>query len=486
MKIHIIGIGGIAMGNLAKMLKDSGHEVTGSDNELYPPMSTQLAEWGFIVQNFSQDNIIEPNGYPKCDLYIVGNVISRGNIEVETVLNYNLPIMSMPEALYHFFIKNKKIIVIAGTHGKTTTTFLMHYILEKCGEDAGLFVGGIRADGHPGFKIGNGKYFVIEGDEYDTSFFDKKPKFLHYRPYYLILTSIEYDHADIYKNIEEYKRSFELLLRWIPEKGKIIANYDDHNIQEILKNHKNIIYYSRKIEQDTIENDKKIYKISLIDKELLLPIGKVYPKIFGLHNYSNIFAASLLAKELALDFKKILEAIQDFPGVLRRQQLRKKIIFDQMSIEFYEDFAHHPTAVFETIKAFKDRFPNSLIITCYEPRSATSHRNVFQKEYPKAFMYANAVYISEIFNPKKVQPEEQLNVKKIIEDIKIFNPKAYFCQTPQEVFEKLKKHFLDYCVIAKKNDYTNIIILCMSNGNFGNIYSEIEQWLDRLASIDSE
>ncbi|MFN3605283.1 MAG: UDP-N-acetylmuramate--L-alanine ligase [Leptonema sp. (in: bacteria)] len=484
MKIHIVGIGGIAMGNFAKMLKDSGHEVSGSDSQLYPPMSLQLATWGFRVENFSKDNIINPNGEPKHDLYIVGNVISRGNVEVEVILNYNLPLMSMSEALYQFFLKNKKVIVIAGTHGKTTTTFLLHSILEKSGLDSGLFSGGIRLDGHAGFKIGKGDYFVIEGDEYDTSFFDKKPKFLHYRPYYLILTSIEYDHADIYKNMEEYINSFKLLLRWIPQQGKIVANYDDLNIRTILEKLENVIYYSSNTEQEKKENYKEIYKFSILDKSLILPVGKVVPKIFGMHNYSNILAASLLAQEIGIDSQSIIEAINEFPGVMRRQQLRKKIRFDEMSIEFYEDFAHHPTAVFETIKAFKNRFHNSLIIACYEPRSATSHRKIFQKEYPKSFLLAKAVYITEIYNPSKVEPEEQLNVKKLIEDIKIFNSKAFYCQTPKEVFEKLKKHFLDYCVIAKKNQYDTIIILCMSNGSFGNIYSDIENWMDRLASID--
>ncbi len=476
MKIHIIGIGGIAMGNLAKMLKDSGHVVTGSDSTLYPPMSTQLAKWGFIVQDFSEDNIIEFNGYPKADLYIVGNVISRGNIEVETVLDYNLPLMSMPQALYEFFLKSKKTIVVAGTHGKTTTTFLIHYILEKADFKPGLFAGGIRADNHPGFSIGKGRYFVIEGDEYDTSFFDKKPKFLHYRPYYLVLTSIEYDHADIYSNIIEYKKAFEWLLRWIPNKGKIIANYDYPIIQEILKNRSNIIFYS----QIPYENIPNIYSIRYRNNELNLFLSKISPKIFGPQNFLNILAASLLARELNIDIQLIAKAVEEFPGVLRRQQMRKKIRWENIEIEFYEDFAHHPTAVLETIRAFKETFPNSFLVACYEPRSATSHRNIFQDEYPKSFTKADAVYITNIYNPKKVELELQLNVKKIIEDIKTKNNRSYFCENPIDLLEKLKNHFMDYIYIAKKNNVNKIIILMMSNGEFGNIYSEIENWLSNL------
>ncbi len=479
MKIHITGIGGIAMGNLAKMLKDSGHHVTGSDVKLYPPMSTQLANWGFIVQEFSESNIVEINGFPKADLYIVGNVISRGNVEVETILNYNLPVMSMSQALYEFFLKRKKTIVIAGTHGKTTTTFLMHYILEQAGFRPGLFAGGIRGDNHPGFSLGMGQYFVIEGDEYDTSFFDKQPKFLHYRPYYLILTSIEFDHADIYKDIEQYKRSFELLLRWIPQKGIIIANYDYPLIQDLLKNKENVIYYTKN--SSIVENQNiQIYPLRYKHNELYLSFGKVSPRIFGSQNYTNILAVSILARQLNVDFEIVSKAINEFPGVLRRQQLRKKILKEDIEIEFYDDFAHHPTAIFETIKGFKESFKDIFLIACYEPRSATSHRNVFQDTYPKSFVKSDAIYITDIHNPKKVEKSIQLDVQKIIDDIKIWNKKAFFCENPQQLYEKLKEHLSDYIIISKKNQLKKIIILCMSNGDFGNIYPRIESWLDEI------
>lgn len=268
----------------------------------------------------------------------------------------------------------------------------------------------------------------------------------------------------------------------MPQKGKIIANYDNPYIREILENVSNLIFYTQK--EELPEKINNIYKFSYIENQLFLPIGKANPKIFGFHNYSNILASSLLLKNLNIEENIIIEGINEFPGVLRRQQLRKKILFDEMFIEFYEDFAHHPTAVFETIKAFKNHFQNALLIACFEPRSASSHRNTFQKEYSKAFLYANAVYICEIYDPKKVESDQRLNVKQIIEDIKIYNPRAYYCQNPPEVFLKLKRSFLDYCVFAKKHNYNRILILCMSNGNFGNIYADIENWMEKLASID--
>ncbi|MCE9499240.1 MAG: UDP-N-acetylmuramate--alanine ligase, partial [Leptospira sp.] len=216
MKIFLIGIGGIAMGNLAYMLKSIGHDVSGSDENLYPPMSTKLDEWGLNPKiGYNAENV------RSSDLVIIGNAISRGNPELEEVLNTGMEYMSMPQAIGHFFLKKKKVIVIAGTHGKTTTTFLLHHLLKETGFSPGLFVGGIRKDGLPGFEIGQGEYFVIEGDEYDSAFFDKSSKFLHYKPYYLILTSLDFDHADIFPDLESIKVMFRRVLNLVPSKGKV-------------------------------------------------------------------------------------------------------------------------------------------------------------------------------------------------------------------------------------------------------------------------
>ena len=235
MRIHLIGIGGVAMGNLAAMFIKLGHEVTGSDVKLYPPMSLKLSEWGIKVNEFNEKNILNK------DLCVIGNVISRGNVEVEALLNNKSSnYLSMPQALRQFFLSNKEVIVIAGTHGKTTTSFLMDHVLQVADFDNGFFAGGVRGDGMEGFRLGaittstststststtttttttnNGKYFVIEGDEYDTAFFDKAPKFLHYKPFYLIMQAVEFDHADIYKDLENYEKGFKNLLKLIPQK----------------------------------------------------------------------------------------------------------------------------------------------------------------------------------------------------------------------------------------------------------------------------
>ena len=228
------------MGNLAAMLKQSGHNITGSDNVLYPPMSTQLDKWGIRVSSFSGKKI------KNADLFIIGNAISRGNPEAEYILNHRLNYMSMPGAISEFFLKEKKVIVIAGTHGKTTTAFLMDHVLSKTIGPPGFFAGGIRGDGMSGYRLSESPYFVIEGDEYDSAFFDKSSKFLHYRPYYLILTSVEFDHADIFENFKEYKRSFERLLRTVPSRGLVVACSENRGVKSVLKNYtfSPVKYYS--------------------------------------------------------------------------------------------------------------------------------------------------------------------------------------------------------------------------------------------------
>jgi UDP-N-acetylmuramate: L-alanyl-gamma-D-glutamyl-meso-diaminopimelate ligase len=270
------------------------------------------------------------------------------------------------------------------------------------------------------------------------------------------------------------------LLRWIPQKGKIIANYDYPLIRQILVGLENVLYYNQKPTDEQLLNKHKIYSLRYNKKELYLPLGKVQPKIFGAQNFLNILAAFLLARELNIDFDVVSKAIEEFPGVLRRQQLRKRIVLDGMEVEFYEDFAHHPTAILETTRAFKETFPNAFLISCYEPRSATSHRNVFQNDYPKAFLNSDAIYITEIFNPKKVAKEFQLNVKQIIQDIKNWNQRAYYCESPEDLLAKLKNHFNDYMALGRKKEYDKIILLCMSNGEFGNIYPEIENFFEEL------
>lgn len=462
MNIYMIGIGGIAMGNLAFMLKQAGHNVTGSDHKLYPPMSDKLKEWGLkTFEGFSEENIDKP------DLVIIGNAISRGNPEVEQVLNLGLEYMSMPQAISHFFLKKKKVIVVAGTHGKTTTTFLIHHILKQAGLKPGLFAGGIRKDGNAGFELGDGDYFVIEGDEYDSAFFDKSSKFLHYRPYYLVMTSLDFDHADIFPNLDAIKIMFKRLLNLVPSKGKVFYWAGSKNLKEICEKfrHAPILDYE-------VGKKDSILRIGFISRnqkkeEIAFSVhtGKeLKSPLIGMHNYRNTEVAANVCKTIGLAEEEIFRGIESFPGVKRRQD----IIFQTDRAIVMEDFAHHPVAIEETIKAVNNNYPEHSIISLFEPRSATSHRNIFQKEFAESFKKSTLAIVTEVFNLNKVDKKTRLDVKKLVKEIpkKSKIKKAIYAKDSNDLLSKLDDEMNDY--IDK-----DFVILAMSNGSFGGIYPEL-------------
>ncbi|MBE8401282.1 UDP-N-acetylmuramate--L-alanine ligase [Leptospira borgpetersenii] len=454
MKIFLIGIGGIAMGNLAYMLRKNGHEVSGSDTGIYPPMSDKLKEWNIpYFEGFKAENV---QGQ---DLIIVGNAISRGNPEVEETLNSGLNYLSMPAAIGEFFLKGKKVIVVAGTHGKTTTTFLIHHILKENGIEPGLFVGGIRKDGFPGFELGNGSYFVIEGDEYDTAFFDKSSKFLHYRPTYAVLNALDFDHADIFPDISAIETMFKRLINLVPGNGKIFYWSGSGSLKKMIQNVK-----FTKVEG--FEWNRKDSFLTWKKHELFLGDQKLNPVLFGDHNYRNIevsirVCSEILKTQNPSDYKQgIAKAIDSFPGVKRRQD----ILFQSSTAIVMEDFAHHPVAVHETIHAVKKRFQGHKIISLFEPRSATSHRNVFQKEYSYSFIGSDLTILTEIHNLKKVSKDIRLDVKKLVQKL-LKNSKTIpvYAKDPAELLAKLEKMIPQFT--GQK-----ILILAMSNGSFGGIY----------------
>ncbi len=477
------------MGNLAAMLKQIGHKVSGSDRPLYPPMSDKLKEWGIEVKQFDERNV------KGADLVIVGNAISRGNVEAEYVLNERRPYMSMSRALAEFFLKDRRVIVVAGTHGKTTTTFLIDHILSHTGEKPGLFAGGVRGDGMDGFRVPEkSPYFVIEGDEYDTAFFDKAAKFLHYRPRFVVLTSVEYDHADIYENEREYRRAFARLLRIVPSEGAVIACAGDRGVREVLHGYElaPVQWYG------SAQYGKKIGKMSARSGANFL--GGLYSfrrqgrrvdfdfpglvedfALIGEHNTANAMAAALVARYAGVPKAQIVRALRSFPGVLRRQQVRVDLPRSQAvdaPITFIEDFAHHPTAVKATIAAVREAYPGRHVHALFEPRSATSHRSVFQRRYATALAKAHSVYVCDVFDKNKVPAGDRLDVKKIVADIKASRKSArggaaVFGKDADDLFERFRKNFTP----SSKGD----VILAMSNGAFGGIYPRIDELLKALA-----
>ena len=461
MNIYLIGIGGIAMGNLAYMLKSIGHTVSGSDQNLYPPMSDKLKEWEMTTYEGYDASHLK-----KQDLVIIGNAISRGNPEVEEVLNSGIDYMSMPQAISHFFLKGKKSIVVAGTHGKTTTTFLIHHILKELGESPGLFVGGIRKDGFPGFELGSGQYFVIEGDEYDSSFFDKSSKFLHYKPFYLVLNALDFDHADIFDDIESIKIMFKRLINLVPSKGKVYYFEKSIHLKELCNQNRNI-----NSEGFNINTKNSIIKLTKGKTYLNHDLALLKTNMIGEHNLRNIEVSLRLLYHLFPNRKNdILKSLENFVGVKRRQE----ILYEDKQSILIEDFAHHPVAIQETIKAIKMVYPGYELISLFEPRSATSHRKVFQKDFSMSFKGSRAVFITEIYNLKKVSIENRLNVKKLTKDClrnsKVIN--SFYNKNPEDLIKNITKYINNL-------NHEKIVILAMSNGSFGGIYPKLKNILEK-------
>jgi len=455
--IYLIGICGVAMGTLAGMLKKSGYMVRGSDSGIYPPMSDKLKEWEIDAYNgYNAENVGKP------DLAIIGNAISRGNPEAEYVLNKRIPYMSMAQAIYNFFLKDKEIISVSGTHGKTTTTALLNNILVAAGEDPSCLIGGVSVNLNSNFRIGGGKHFIIEGDEYDSAFFEKIPKFIVYKPHHLVLTSLEFDHADIYNNLDEIKLWFRRLVNITPSEGEIIFSNDYSNLIEVTEKS-----FSKLTSFGKGDSDFKyefcgysgIFSgIKIISKKY----GKIdiKTKLFGEYNYANITAAAAMALQLGIGIEDIKKAVEMFEGVKRRQEL----IYESGNLKIYEDFAHHPTAINFFLSEMKNRFPDSCLWAVYEPRSATSRRNIFQKELPLSFRFADKVLLKNPFSMNGIPEQERIDISSVLNEIKASGKEAVLFNNADEI--------LNFIFGNIKKD--NNIIAIMSNGSFDGIYDKIK------------
>ncbi len=451
-----MGICGTAMASLAGLLKDRGYKVTGSDQNVYPPMSTQLQNLGIeIMQGYKKENLnIRP------DLVIVGNVISKNYEEAQALLASDIPYTSLPNAMGELVIADRHSIVVAGTHGKTTTTALTSFMAESLGLKPGFLIGGIPKNFSVSYQLPKGDWFIIEGDEYDTAFFDKVPKFIHYRPRSVILTSIEFDHADIYRDLNHVKEAFVMLLKLIPEDGHLIYNAEDENIKSILHHTKckNIKSYGVKkadYQAQAVVIDGIHTHFEIAHKGRM---SRVKLKMLGDYNIKNVTAAFALAQELGWDESSVIKAIEKFEGVKRRQE----IIGTPNNITVVEDFAHHPTAVKETILSIQKRFPKGKVFSVFEARSATSRRKVFQKEYVEAFSKAQVVLLPPAFNQAALAESDRFSIEELISDLKKQNVDALLCQSTDDIVTQIKTR-------ARPGD----VVLVMSNGGFDGIYKKL-------------
>ena len=449
---HFIGICGTAMGSVAAALQNRGYTITGSDQNVYPPMSDFLIKNNINVSVGHDENNIPD----KVDLVVIGNAMSRGNVEVESVLNRKIPYTSLPELIKRYFLQGKRNIVITGTHGKTTTSSIIAHLLNDNGLNPNLMIGGIPLDIGEGGRFTESEFFVIEGDEYDTAFFDKRSKFVHYMPEIVVVNNIEFDHADIFNNIEEIKLSFKRMLNIVPENGIVFVNGDDHDAVEVTENCRAPVIKvganddcDFKIENLNLESFNSSFSIK--ENSYQLPMD-------GEFNVRNAAMAIAVSDFLNIDQKNIIESVSKFSGIARRQELRG----EEKNVKVIDDFGHHPTAIAATIGALKQRYPDSKIWAIFEPRSNTSRRNLLQSELEDSLSQADGVIISEVPNPEKVPDGELLDVETVIENLSSKGKEAFIGLSSDDIVNKL---------IPLTSSGDTIVVL--SNGGFGGIHDKL-------------
>lgn len=457
--IHLVGCCGTAMGSLAGMLKSRGYRITGSDQHVYPPMSTQLEAWGIpIYEGFDARHLD-----PRPDFVVVGNVATRDNAEAAAVRELGIPAMSFPQALAHFFIQDRHGVVVTGTHGKSTTTALIAWVLTHAGWDPNVFVGAVMRNFDSTFRLGDGPHMVIEGDEYDSAYFDKGPKFLHYRPRTAVLTSMEFDHADIYRDFAHVRSAFTRFLDIMPAEGCLVACVDHHQVREVLANHpvaSTVQTYGIEAGADW---HAESYTSSPDGMELTVcrrnqPYGQFRVPLFGPHNVQNVLATIAVADHLGLSPAQIASGLATYAHIKRRLEVRGTV----RDVTVIDDFAHHPTAVQVTLEGVRQAYPGKRIWAVFEPRTATSRRNVFQQDYVQALQGADYVILSDIHRKESLSPSERLSPETIVEVLRGQIAGAAFYADTRGIIDHL-------CRDTRPGD----VVVVMSNGGFDNIHERL-------------
>lgn len=469
--IHFAGICGTAMASVAALLKERGYNITGSDDNVYPPMSTFLESRGIpILNGYRAENLdIAP------DLIVIGNAMKRGNPEVERALEQRLNFCSLPEVVREFLLRGKHSIVVSGTHGKTTTTSLIAWLFTHAGLKPGFLVGGIPLNFGHGAAVGDGKHFIIEGDEYDTAFFDKRSKFVHYAPDTVVINNLEFDHADIFENVEAVKKAFRQLIAIVPRNGTIVANADDANVRDVLRK-----TFSRVVTFGLSENaDVRATEISFSETgaEFLihhrdaegaedrqtkspLPSAPLRFKIplAGEHNLRNALAAATVAILHGFTSQQIQSGFATFKGVKRRLEVRG----EAGGVTVLDDFAHHPTAIAETLRAIRQRYPNRRVWALFEPRSNTTRRSCFQNELAEALGEADGVVIGKIDRLHELAHTERLNPELIVSALCARGKPAFYLSDAASIVNTLCPHLCEGDVVA-----------VFSNGKFDDVHEKL-------------
>jgi len=447
------------MASVAAALHERGFKVTGSDENVYPPMSSFLEGKGIALKRgYRAENI--PSD---ADIVVIGNVMKRGNAEVEAVLNRKLFYLSLPEVLKNYFLRGRHNLVVTGTHGKTTTTALLAWIMEKAGRKPGYLIGGLPKNFGQGARLNDSKYFVIEGDEYDTAFFDKRSKFIHYLPELLIVNNIEFDHADIFKNLDEIKLSFRRLLNIVPQNGMVLLNGDDPNCVEVAKD-----CLAQMIEIGFSKNcAQRIRDVAYSSEGSRFKLGEQSFEIplVGEFNVRNAAMAAMAARFYDVPEKKIDSAFKSFAGIARRQELRG----EARGVTVIDDFGHHPTAVAHTLQALRHRYRAHRLWAVFEPRSNTTRRAVFQEQLPEAFKFADGVFISQVARLEQIPEEERLNPERVVAAIAKSGRPAFYERNADAIADRIVP-------MLRPKD----VVIVFSNGGFDNIH---EKLLARLREL---
>ncbi len=461
-RIHLIGICGTAMATLAAMLKARGHDVRGSDQNVYPPMSDFLAEQQIVtLQGYDAAHISAD-----LDLVIVGNAISRGNPELEEVLDRKIRYCSLPEAVRDHFLWASRSIVIAGTHGKTTTTSLTGWVLTYGGADPSVLVGGIAENFAGSFRLGGGREFVIEGDEYDSAFFDKTAKFLKYIPDIVVVNNIEYDHADIYPDLESIRVAFRRLVNLIPRRGLLIVGADDPEARALATSARCPVQtFGLSDGADWQAHDLRPGEGSTTFsvRSKRTPVGQIELPLIGAYNVRNALAALAVGVAAGLNIDTIAQGLSKFRGVRRRMELRGAAA----GVAVYDDFAHHPTAIAETLAAVRSAHPDRRLWAIFEPRSATSCRRIFQSEFVRAFSDADRILLPDVF--RSSLPEDQrLSVEQVVADLNARGKDARHIPQVADIVSTVARE-------AQAGD----LVVVMSNGGFDDIHQKLLTALDQ-------
>ncbi len=462
--VHLIAACGVGMASLAGMLKEKGYAVSGSDANVYPPMSTQLERLGIRLSSpYAAENIPADT-----ELVVVGNAVSRGNPESEEAVRRGLPMLSMPQAVAELFIGDRESIVVAGTHGKTTATSLAAWTLFAAGDDPSFLVGGVPKNFPVSYRVGAGPRFIIEGDEYDTAYFDKGPKFLHYRPKVALLTSIEFDHADIYRDLEHVRESFRRLAAILPPEGLLVACADYPDVVAVADTARcPVVFYATRqatispavaVEVWTVRGAGEqggMTAFRMEDGTRSLDFRLPLP---GIHNAAN--AAGVVAIMLRLGFSpgSVASAFERFQGVRRRQE----VVGEFRGVLVIDDFAHHPTAVRETLRAVRARYPGRRIVAVFEPRSNTSRRRVFQQEFARALSEADRVILAGVFGAEKIPEPERMSPEEVVASVRAAGRPAEHVPAVDDIVTRLSG-------TCREGD----LILLMSNGGFGGIQEKL-------------